>query len=195
MRRLIYHLQTTFDHRISTASGEFWEPFPLGDVETDYLTERFALADTWVFGRNMYEAIVPWWTEVAVKGAPPEGGTASAADLAFASVIHGLRKVVISSSLPANDERDVLSGDVAARLAELKEQDGKDIVLSCGPGTLAPLANTPGLIDEYFLSLSPVVLSAGPKVFDGLERDLALETDQIKVFAGGLVMVHYRVRP
>lgn len=188
MRRLVYHLQATLDLRISTAAGEFWEPFPWGEVETAHLTELFGEADTWVLGRKMYEVIVPYWHGVADGDQPAE----TDADRAFAKVLRQLTKVAISRTLQPSAERTVIGDDVPAKLQELKDQDGKDILLSCGPGTLAPLAATAGLIDEYLLSLSPAVLSGGPRIFDGLERDLALELVDTKVFDAGVVLLRYR---
>jgi dihydrofolate reductase len=195
MRKLVFHVQTTLDNRISHANGELWEPFPWGPPETEYLTSLFRGSDTWVLGRKMYEIIVPWWDAVATDGTPPDGSAVTAADLEFAAVQHGLRKVVISGSLPASDGREVLAGDVAGKLSAMKQAEGKDILLSCGPATLAQLADTAGLIDEYLLSVSPTVLSDGPRLFDALSADLALELVAAHVFDAGCVLARYRVVP
>ncbi|MGH3587887.1 MAG: dihydrofolate reductase family protein [Pseudonocardia sp.] len=79
-----------------------------------------------------------------------------------------------------------MTGDIAGRLSAMKQADGKDILLSCGPGTLAPLAATPGLIDEYLLSVSPTVLRDGPRLFDAVSADLALELVAAYVLRGRL---------
>lgn len=190
MRRLVYHLQATLDLRISTAAGEFWEPFPWGEVETAYLTELFGRADTWVLGRKMYEVVVPYWHGIADGDQPAE----TDADRAFAKVMRQLTKVAISHTLEPTAERAVIGDDVPTKLQELKDQDGKDILLSCGPSTLAPLAATEGLIDEYLLSLSPAVLSDGPRIFDDLTTDLALDLVDSMVFDAGVVLLRYRTR-
>ena len=61
MRKIVLHMQTTLDNRIANVHGAFWEPFPWGDEEMAYITERFRAADTWATGRRLYEAVVPWW--------------------------------------------------------------------------------------------------------------------------------------
>lgn len=188
MRRLVFHIQATLDLRISTATGELWEPFPWGEVETAYLSDLFKSADTWVLSRKMYDVIVPYWDQIATGDQPAE----TDADREFAAVLRQLRKVAISRTLEPTNERTVIADDIAAELDELKRQDGKDILLSCGPGTLAPLVATKGLIDEYLLSLSPTVLSAGPRIFDGLATDLPLELAATKVFDAGAVLLRYR---
>ncbi len=190
MRRLVYHLQATLDLRISTAAGKFWEPFPWGEVETAYLTELFGRADTWVLGRKMYEVIVPYWHGIADGDQPAE----TDADRAFAKVVRQLTKVAISRTLEPTAERAVIGDDVPAKIQGLKDQDGKDILLSCGPGTLAPLAATEGLIDEYVISLSPAVLSDGPRIFDGLTTGLALDLVDSVAFDAGVVLLRYRTR-
>ena len=83
MRKLVFHIQTTLDNRISHATGDLWEPFPWGPPETAYLTSLFRESDTWVLGRKLYEIIVPWWDAVATDGKPPDGSTVTAADLEF----------------------------------------------------------------------------------------------------------------
>ena len=70
----------------------------------------------------------------------------------------------------------MISGDLTAELRALKDRDDDaDVLLACGPTTLGPLASAPGLIDEYLTAVHPAVLAAGPKLFDHLTTDLALE--------------------
>jgi dihydrofolate reductase len=195
MRKIVFHIQMTLNNRMANTEGGFWEPFPWGEEETAWLNEQFRQADTWALGRKAYETIVPYWDAVAA-GAVPEGSPPiSAADREFAALQKSMTKVVISDTLEPGEDRVVIRGDVAAELGTLKRRDGKDILLSCGPVTLAPLASTPGLIDEYLLPVSPAVVAAGPQVFEGVSTDLALELAEAKVFIGGAVVLRYRVLP
>jgi dihydrofolate reductase len=101
--------------------------------------------------------------------------------------------MVFSHTLTDDPERRrvVRSGDIAAHLRAAKEQDGADIIASFGPATLGPLADQPGLIDEYLLVLHPAVLAAGPRLFDHVTRDLALRLTDAKVFDGGAAVMRY----
>ena len=191
MRKIILHMQSTLDGRIATADGGFWEPFPWGDVEMAWLNDQFRAADTWVLTRPLYEAIVPWWDAVAAGEVPDDVPEVSPVLQDFARIQRAMTKVVISSTMDATDDREVVSGDVVAALTELKTRPGADVVLSAGPRTLAPLAGTPGLIDEYLIVVHPAVLTAGPRLFDGLARDVALELHEAKVFDGGCVVLRY----
>lgn len=138
---------------------------------------------------------MPWWDTVAAGEVPEDAPAISAADREFAALQKSMTKVVISNTLEPGEDRVVIKGDVAAELGSLKRQDGKDILLTCGPATLAPLASTPGLIDEYLLPVSPAVVAAGPQLFEGLSTDLALELADAKVFSAGAVVLRYRVLP
>jgi dihydrofolate reductase len=106
-----------------------------------------------------------------------------------------MTKVVFSRTLLPADDRVVISGDIAGELAAFKRRPGKTILLSCGPATLAPLAGTPGLIDEYLIGVHPAAIGAGPQLFDGLPTDLNLRLLQAKVFNAGCVLLRYEVIP
>jgi dihydrofolate reductase len=194
MRKLVVHMQTTLDGRISKPDGFFWEPFPWGDEETAYVNESFARADTWVMSRKLYEFVVPYWEQVAAGTAPDIGVPDSPARREFARILSGLTKVVFSHTLtddPAT-HREVRSGDLVAHLRQLKEGDGPDLVASFGPATLGPLADVPGLIDEYLLVIHPAVLTAGPRLFDHATRDLGFALETSRVFAAGAAVMRYR---
>jgi len=195
MRRIALHMQTTFNNRIANAVGGFWEPFAWGEKEMAYLNQFFREADTWALSRKLYEAIVPWWDTVARGEIPDDAPAVTAADREFAAMLTNMTKVVFSRTLPPADDRVVVSGDIARELATLKHRTGKTILLSCGPATLAPLAGTPGLIDEYLIAVHPAVISAGPQLFDGLSTDLALRLIEAKVFEAGCALLRYEVVP
>ncbi|MFI9556597.1 dihydrofolate reductase family protein [Nonomuraea endophytica] len=192
MRKIVFHMQTTLDNRIANAAGGFWEPFPWGEEETAYITGQFARADTWALGRTAYETIVPWWDRVA-RGENPGDGPLTAADHGFARQQRAMEKIAFSRTLRSTPERLVVGGDLVAELTALKHKDGKDVILSCGPHTLAPLAAAPGLIDEYLFAVTPAVLSSGPRMFDGLTTDLGLELAETRVFDGGAIVARYHV--
>jgi dihydrofolate reductase len=193
---MVVVMQTTLNNRIEKAFGVFWEPFPWGEPEQAWLNEVFQGADMWAMSRMMYEAIVPWWDEVAARQIPSdvdELHPLHPADIEFAAIQMRLLKVVFSSSLEPGPDRRVISGDLVGQLAALKAKEGGDIMLSCGPRTLVPLAAAPGLIDEYIIAIHPAVIAAGSEMFEGLETDLALELVESRVFEGGAVVLRYRV--
>jgi dihydrofolate reductase len=191
MRKIIGHMQTTLDGRIARGDGTLWEPFPWGDAEVAYVNETFRRADTWAMSRVLYEAIIPYWHDVATGHPPADAPPTTPAFADFAKIQEAMTKVVFSRT--AESGGDVaLSGDLAPQLFALKEQEGRDIILSAGPRTLGPLASTPGLVDEYVLPVSPIVLSSGPRLFEDVTTDLVLNLVHAETFAGGAVVLHYQ---
>ena len=191
MRKIVLQMQTTLNNRIANGEGTFWEPFPWGEEEMTYMNEFFRSADTWAMGRVVYEAIVPWWDAVAKGETPDDAPAITGADREFAALLKGMTKVVFSNTLPPADDRVVISGDIAAELAALKRADGRNIVLSCGPATLAPLLDAAGLIDEFIVAVHPAVIPAGPQLFERAPRHLALKLVEAKVFDAGCVVLRY----
>lgn len=193
MRKIVVHMQTTLDNRISNADGLFWEPLHWGEEEMAYLNGLLASVDTWALSRRVYEFVIPYWEQVAAGTAPDIGVPSGPAREEFARLQLAMNKVVFSTALPDDPatRRTVRSGDIAAHLRDLKNGAGRDIIASFGPGTLGPLAAVPGLIDEYLLVIHPAVLTAGPRLFGQLDRDLALRLVEAKVFDGGAVVLRY----
>ena len=79
-----------------------------------------------------------------------------------------------------------------AHLQELKQQDGADVIASFGPKTLGPLADVPGLIDEYLLIIHPAVLASGPRLFDHVTHDLGFTLASARIFDSGAAIMCYR---
>jgi dihydrofolate reductase len=191
MRKIIGHLQTTLDGRIARGDGTLWEPFPWGEPEVAYVNETFRRADTWAMSRVLYDAIIPWWHGIATGHPPADAPPTTPAFADFAQIQEAMTKVVFSrGGAPAGAV--VLSGDLAPQLFALKEQEGRDIILSAGPRTMGPLASTPGLVDEYVLPVSPIVLSSGPRLFEDVTTDIVLNLVHAETFTGGAVVLHYQ---
>jgi dihydrofolate reductase len=195
MRKVVVHMQTTLNGRISNEEGGFWTPFPFGDPEWVLVNEAFRKADSWAMGRRFYEYVVPYWVSLAAGTAPDIGVPDSPQRDEFARIQLGLTKIVFSTTMDAGPgkNRQVIAGDIAGQLARLKKQPGKDIILSSGPDTLAELTTRWGLIDEYLLVIHPAVITAGPRLFDGLDHDLGLELVHAQAFDAGAIIARYRV--
>ncbi len=80
--------------------------------------------------------------------------------------------------------------DAAEEVAKLKEQPGKD--LAVGGAGLASTLMKAGLIDEYRLFVSPVVLGGGTPYFPALDERIDLELVETQTFGSRVVYVRYR---
>jgi dihydrofolate reductase len=79
---------------------------------------------------------------------------------------------------------------VAEEVARLKEQPGKD--LAVGGAGLASTLMKLGLIDEYRLFVSPVLLGGGTPYFPALDERIDLELVETRTFGSRVVYIRYQ---
>jgi dihydrofolate reductase len=113
--------------------------------------------------------------------------------LEFAGIWKKLPKIVFSTTLEKVEGNARLVRDgVAEEVAKLKAQPGKD--LAVGGAGLASTCMKLGLIDEYRLFVSPVVLGGGTPYFPALDERIDLELVETRTFGSRVVYVRYRLR-
>jgi dihydrofolate reductase len=139
---------------------------------------------THLLGRRLYEAMTYWETAEEDPSLPEH-------ELEFARVWKAIPKVVFSSTLEEIVGNAVLlRGGLVEHLAELKRAPGRDIAV--GGASLASTLVERGLIDEYRLFVSPVVLGGGTPYFPALARVIELELVESRTFGAGVVYLRYR---
>ena len=135
-------------------------------------------------GRRLYEVMVYWETA-------DQNPSASEHELEFARIWKALPKIVFSKTLEKVEGNARLVRDgVAEEVARLKEQPGKD--LAVGGAGLASTFVKLGLVDEYRLFVSPVVLGGGTPYFPALDERINLELVETRTFGSRVVYVRYR---
>src|SRR5919201_5168 len=134
-------------------------------------------------GRRLYEEMVYWETA-------DENPSAADYELEFARIWKALPKVVFSRTLEQveGNARLVREG-VAEEVARLKEQPGKDIAVG-GAGLASSLIEL-GLVDEYRLFVSPVVLGGGTPYFPAVRERIGLELEETRTFGNSVVYLRY----
>ena len=83
-----------------------------------------------------------------------------------------------------------LSGDTAAAVSELKQSDGRDLLIQ-GSSTLYPPLLSARLIDRLMLMTFPVILGHGKRLFDGSENPGALKLAEHCVSKKGVVLTGF----
>jgi len=108
-------------------------------------------------------------------------------------VMNEIPKVVFSSTLTHADwtESRIASGDLAADIAQLKQEPGGIILAHGGARFLNALIGA-HLVDEYRLVLHPVVIGHGQGLFEALREPLRLELIEARTFATGTAIHTYR---
>jgi dihydrofolate reductase len=157
-----------------------------------HAAETIARADAIILGRITYEMMETAWRPVARTGVRPDW----MADWAepFARTIDAARKYVVSSTLATVDwNAELLRGDLATAVLDLKRQPGKELYVG---GVTLPLALADlGLIDEYEFVVHPRIAGHGPALFAGLSKPLDLQPVGRHEFGSGAVATRYVPRP
>ena len=83
-----------------------------------------------------------------------------------------------------------LSGDAAEAVAELKQSEGRDLLIQGSSTLYVPLLSA-GLIDRLVLMTFPILLGEGKRIFDGSEEPGALKLVDSFVSQTGVVITSY----
>ncbi|GII85230.1 deaminase reductase [Sphaerisporangium siamense] len=128
----------------------FFDPEIAGGAFAGTLTNAHAL----LYGRRTWENMAAAWPERA--GDP------------FADQMNAIGKYVVSDTLGdgelAWNTTRIPGGEAVARIRELHETEGGDVVVMGSP-TLARTLVQEGLFDELRLVIMPVLLGGGKRIF------------------------------
>jgi dihydrofolate reductase len=186
MRKLIYSMGVSLDGFIAGPRGEIDWSAP--DEELHRFHNQHAReVGAELYGRRLYEEMLPWQTA-------EERPSVSAPELEFARIWKDLPKIVFSTTLEqVQGNARLVRDDVAAEVARLKEQPGKDLAVG-GAGLAGSLMKL-GLIDEYRQFIFPVVLGGGTPYFPALGKRTDLELVETRTFGSRVVYVRCRSLP
>jgi dihydrofolate reductase len=179
---LVYSVIASLDGYTTDAEGKFDWAEPDEEVFA-YVNEVERGIGTYLYGRRMYETMLPWET-VPVDGQSP-------AFRDFAGIWRAADKVVYSTTLhtAASVRTQIESRFDPEAVRALKERGD----VSVGGPTLAASAIRAGLVDEYQVFVIPVAVGGGTPVFP-LGARVALDLVDQRRFASGFVYLRYRPR-
>ena len=184
MRKLIYSMGTSLDGYIAGPGGDFEWATPDEELHR-FHNEQVGELGEHLLGRRLYETMVYWETA-------DQDPAADEVTVEFARIWQALPKVVFSTTLETVEGNTRLVRDgVAEEVTRLKEQDGKDLAVG-GAGLAGSLARL-GLIDEYRLFVSPVVVGGGTPFFPALDAPINLELVEMRAFASPVLYMRYRL--
>jgi dihydrofolate reductase len=160
--------------------GGWLVPFADEDMNR-YVSEWFAQADAFLFGRKTYEIMAAYWPRVTDENDPVAGP------------MNRLPKYVASGTLDRLDwaNSHLITGDVVEEVTKLKQQPGGELQVH-GSGELARTLIDHNLIDEYRLWIYPVVLGAGKRLFAEGVTPTALRLVDTRATSTGVAVHSYQ---
>ncbi len=185
MRKLIYSMTVSLDGYIAGPDGA--SDWSVPDKELfGFHTRQVREIGVHLCGRRLYETMVYWETA--------EESPLAADQVEFARIWKALPKVVFSTTLQSVvGNTRLATGGVGEEVSRLKEQPGKDIAV--GGAGLARACMELGLIDEWRLFVSPVLLGGGTPYFPTLDERINLELVETRRFGSRVVYLRYRRVP
>ncbi|HYU60401.1 MAG TPA: dihydrofolate reductase family protein [Solirubrobacterales bacterium] len=178
----MYSAIASLDGYVADEDGNFDWAAPDEEVH-GFVNDLERPVGTYLYGRRMYEVMVAWET-MDTAAEPPVVRD-------YAEIWRSADKIVFSRSLGVvSSARTRIEREFDPEaIRQMKAAAESDI--SVGGPTLAAEAIRAGLVDEYHLFLTPIVVGAGTRSLpDDLVVRLVLVDE--RRFGSGVVHLHYR---
>ncbi|EDK72508.1 bifunctional deaminase-reductase domain protein [candidate division TM7 genomosp. GTL1] len=181
MRKVVAGLFISLDGVVEAPEKWGFSYFTEGLNKT--IAKSLDRADAVLLGPQTYHIFAQMW--------PPQGN-----EVPMAKFLNESPKYVITDNPNSAGELEwqpatLLKGMLAEEIRHLKSRPGKNIQVPGSPRLVRSLL-AEGLLDELYLSICPVVIGQGLKLFDGISKTINLDMVQSQIFDNGLISVTYR---
>jgi dihydrofolate reductase len=166
------------DTRDGFPYGGWASPY-MDQVAMEFMGRGFGSQSALLFGRRTYEDFAGYWPRQP--------------DNPFTPVLNAATKYVASRAAPALawTNSELLAGEAASTVAALKETGGPALTV-LGSGELVRALVAAGLVDEFTLSIHPLVLGQGRQLFpSGLPRTGFTLVESVPTTTG-VIIARYR---
>ena len=129
-----------------------------------------------LLGRKTFEIWAPFWPQHADEW--PGVNTAT--------------KYVASNTMTSSEWQPavILNGDIAEKVAKIKQQPGPDLHV-WGSGNLLQTLIKHDLVDAFWLMIYPITLGVGKRLFAGGTLPMAFKVTESIVTPSGVIVVNY----
>lgn len=179
---LIYSMGASVDGFIADREGAFGWGVPDDEQFRFHLDQVRGLGGC-LLGRRLYETMLVWETDPSLRDDEDTD--------AFADVWTALPKVVFSRTL------DRVEGNARLAEAPLAEEvaaalEATDKEIEIGGAGLASAAIELGLVDEFHIFRSPIILGGGTPLLPPVAAHVPLDLVETRAFASRVVYERYR---
>lgn len=171
-RKIILYIATSLDGYIAKPNDDLSFLSIVVHEGEDYgYSEFIGSVDTVILGRRTYD-----WVMDQVSEFP-----------------HADKKayVITRTPRPAIGNTTFYTGDLRSLVLKLKSEDGKNIFID-GGAEIVNLLLKHNLIDELIISIIPILVGGGTKLFNDGRPEIKLQLINTKQFEKGLVQLHYK---
>jgi dihydrofolate reductase len=174
MRTLSLFIATSLDGYIAKPNDDLSFLKSVEKEGEDYgYAEFIATIDTIILGRKTYDWVLR--------------------EIGAGHYDNGQRKVYVitRTERPASGNTTFYTGNLAELVRQLKSEEGKNIYCDGGAEIIHELLKNE-LVDEFIISIIPVLVGDGTRLFKDGRPEQELELVNTKTFDTGLTQLHYR---
>jgi len=195
MRRIVMFNRVTADGYFAGRDGGLEWVVPDEGIDKAG-AEAIPGFDTILFGRRTYELFESFWPRALddspTSPDPHRAGRLSPEMRAMAIMLNETTKLVFSRTLKEVTWKNsrLLHRLDPREIEAMKEQPGRDIIIF-GSGSIVSQLTQHGLIDEYQLVVSPILLGSGRPLLSGVSKSLRLDLREAREYPSGNVRLRY----
>ncbi|GEC87700.1 dihydrofolate reductase family protein [Brevibacillus brevis] len=179
-RKIILDLAVTLDGFIEGKNGEV--DWCIMDSEMGFVQFLHQI-DTILYGRKSYDLWGQFTPEIDHSDMEKE----------IWELVHRKQKYVFSKTQKGTDHKAIFVNDhILEVVSQLKNEPGKDIWLYGGASLITTFINL-GLVDEFRLSVHPVILGEGKPLFMDIKQRLNVKLVNTRTFSSGVVQLIYHL--
>jgi dihydrofolate reductase len=185
MRKVVAFVHLSLDGFAAGPNGELdWISYD--DELEKYAEGVVASVGAAMYGRVTYQMMESYWPAMLTDT------SASKHEREHARWLEDIPKVVFSRTLKKTDWNNarLIKANLVEEVAKLKKKPGKDLVIFGSPGLTQALLKL-DLVDEYRLTVNPVVLGKGMPLFKGIKDSINLKLLETRTFKSGVLGLHY----
>jgi dihydrofolate reductase len=187
MRRIISFVHISLDGFVAGLNGEInW--IKIDEELFEHIGKRIGNTDSALYGRVTYDMMEGYWPTAADKP------NARKHDIEHSAWYKTAHKIVLSRTLKEDHliNTTIVSDNLADRIAEIKGQEGSEILLFGSPTATHALMQQ-NLIDGYWLFVNPIILGEGISLFADVSDRIKLKRLSTREFNSGVVELNYLV--
>jgi dihydrofolate reductase len=183
MRRLMVFNNISLDGYFTDANSDMsWAHKNADEEWNKFTSENASGGGVLLFGRKTYDLMVSFWPTKQAYDMMPE----------VAEGMNNLPKVVFSGTMDQAEWNNtkLVKDNIVEEVSRMKSESGDDMVIM-GSGTIVSQLTQERLIDEYQLTVHPLVLGSGRTLFEGIKQLLPLKLVNSRTFGNGNVLLTY----
>lgn len=183
MRKLIYGIGVSLDGYINDRDGSIDWTDPDDELH-QFHNDRYRELEISLHGRRLYELMADYWPTVPADAPPIQRE--------FGELWTSKPKFIFSRTLTEVHWNSTLISENAVEEVRKLKAAG-DGVMEVGGATLAAALIPHGLIDEFQLYISPVILGGGTSVYPLLDKRIQLELVETRSFNTAVLLRYLAV--